>query len=208
MSNLVKRLREEADDTHKNWYRVASDEQREQCRALTLEAADRIAALESDLALAHAKYRARVDDHEALIVHSNALEAENARLNMEMVAYRQKLTPQDAQAMRAVMDALYAEKQSRSALETPTTNSASISTKSASTEETTGKPRAAPLKFTDADLATHGVDCPKVEHLDFRGGYLHGPNDDSPYYVDGVLYCGRCHGWMGLSESDGGVSDG
>jgi len=42
------------------------------------------------------------------------LEAENARLNMEMQAYRANLTPQDAQAMRAVMDALYAEKHSQS----------------------------------------------------------------------------------------------
>ena len=49
MNTLVERLREEADDTHKNWYRVASDEQREICRSLTLEAADRIAALEGAL---------------------------------------------------------------------------------------------------------------------------------------------------------------
>jgi hypothetical protein len=50
MKTLVERLREEADDTHKNWYRVASEEQREQCRALTLEAADRVAELEALLA--------------------------------------------------------------------------------------------------------------------------------------------------------------
>ena len=41
-------------------------------------------------------------------------EAEVARLNMEMEAYRQKLTPDDARAMRAVIDALYAEKHSQS----------------------------------------------------------------------------------------------
>jgi len=41
----------------------------------------------------------------------------------------------------------------------------------------------------------HGVHCPKVEHL--GNGYLHGASDDSPYDVDGVIYCGRCHGWMG-----------
>lgn len=40
-----------------------------------------------------------------------ALEAENARLNMEMLAYREKLTPADAAAMVAVINALYAEKQ-------------------------------------------------------------------------------------------------
>jgi hypothetical protein len=44
------------------------------------------------------------------------LEAENARLNMEMAAYRQGCTPKDAAAMVAVMDALSAEKQSQAAL--------------------------------------------------------------------------------------------
>lgn len=34
--------------------------------------------------------------------------------------------------------------------------------------------------------------CQKVIH-DGRQGYLHGPDDDSPYDVDGVRYCGRCH---------------
>ena len=48
------------------------------------------------------KYRERVA----------ALEAENTRLNMEMVVYRQKLTPADAQAMRAVIDALDLHKRS------------------------------------------------------------------------------------------------
>lgn len=42
----------------------------------------------------------------------------------------------------------------------------------------------------------HGVDCPKEPHLDQRAGYLHGPDDDGPYDVDGVMYCGRCHGWI------------
>jgi hypothetical protein len=50
VKTLIERLREEADDTHKNWYRVASDEQREQCRALTLESADRIVELAAELA--------------------------------------------------------------------------------------------------------------------------------------------------------------
>jgi hypothetical protein len=43
------------------------------------------------------------------------LEAENFRLNMEMVAYREKLTPADAAAMTAVMNSLYAEKKWRDA---------------------------------------------------------------------------------------------
>jgi len=42
-----------------------------------------------------------------------ALEAENARLNMEMVAYREKLTLKDAEAMIAVINALTAEKAAR-----------------------------------------------------------------------------------------------
>lgn len=37
----------------------------------------------------------------------------------------------------------------------------------------------------------HGKDCPKKEHI--REGYLHDADDDRPYDVDGVLYCGRCH---------------
>jgi hypothetical protein len=43
------------------------------------------------------------------------LEAENARLNMEMFAYREKLTPADAAALVAVMNSLYAEKKWREA---------------------------------------------------------------------------------------------
>lgn len=35
--------------------------------------------------------------------------------------------------------------------------------------------------------------CKKVPHIDRYGGYLHGEDDDSPYDVDGVAYCGRCH---------------
>jgi hypothetical protein len=40
-------------------------------------------------------------------------EAEVARLNMEMEAYRQKLTPKDVEAMTAVIKALNAEKAAR-----------------------------------------------------------------------------------------------
>lgn len=37
----------------------------------------------------------------------------------------------------------------------------------------------------------HGVNCGKVAHV--GDGHLHGEDDDSPYDVDGCLYCGRCH---------------
>jgi len=42
------------------------------------------------------------------------LDAGNERLNMEMVAYREKLTPKDVEAMTAVIKALNAEKSGRS----------------------------------------------------------------------------------------------
>lgn len=41
------------------------------------------------------------------------------------------------------------------------------------------------------DAWRHGVDCQKVPHI--GRGYLHMANDDAPYSVDGVWYCGRCH---------------
>jgi hypothetical protein len=37
----------------------------------------------------------------------------------------------------------------------------------------------------------HGIDCEKKPHT--RGGELHAEDDDRPYDVDGVKYCGRCH---------------
>jgi hypothetical protein len=40
----------------------------------------------------------------------------------------------------------------------------------------------------------HGYDCPKVEHV--GTGYLHDQDDDRPYDVDGLIYCGRCHKWL------------
>lgn len=49
-----------------------------------------------------------------------------------------------------------------------------------------------------AQIAIHGVSCPKAEH-GATGGYQHQPDDDGPYDVDGVTYCGRCHGWMGTA---------
>lgn len=41
----------------------------------------------------------------------------------------------------------------------------------------------------------HGRDCPKAQHV--GEGYLHAADDDRPYDVDGVRYCGRCHYWLG-----------
>ena len=47
---------------------------------------------------------------------------------------------------------------------------------------------------------THGMNCKKVEHNtgnmpDY--GYLHENGADTPYDVDGVTYCGRCHEYIG-----------
>lgn len=42
----------------------------------------------------------------------------------------------------------------------------------------------------------HGIDCVKIRH-DRTGGYLHDRNDDRPYDVEGLMYCGRCHQWLG-----------
>ena len=39
----------------------------------------------------------------------------------------------------------------------------------------------------------HGTDCKKAWHNSNRGGYLHGDADDTPFTVDGMSYCGRCH---------------
>lgn len=44
----------------------------------------------------------------------------------------------------------------------------------------------------------HGVGfCEKAPHADSKTGYYHAEEDDRPYDVDGVLYCGRCHRWIG-----------
>lgn len=58
-------------------------------------------------------------------------------------------------------------------------------------------------------MSKHGVDCRKVPHL--GSGWLHGEDDDQPYSVDGVRYCGRCHSEMGTAmrttASDGNSLD-
>lgn len=58
------------------------------------------------------------------------------------------------------------------------------------------------IKFSKADIFTHGRDCPKAEHD--GTGYLHDRHYDTPYDVDGVTYCGRCHGFMGRSRDSQG----
>ena len=50
------------------------------------------------------------------------------------------------------------------------------------------------------DERIHGKTCRKVVHGSTGypvGGYLHGDYDDSPYDVDGLKYCGRCHQCIG-----------
>lgn len=49
-------------------------------------------------------------------------------------------------------------------------------------------------------MSDHGTECAKALHDPHRDGYLHDALDDSPYMVDGLRYCGRCHGWMGHEE--------
>jgi hypothetical protein len=47
----------------------------------------------------------------------------------------------------------------------------------------------------------HGVGrCQKVEH-DGRTGHLHDSEDDSPYVVDSLRYCGRCHWFLGAEKA-------
>jgi hypothetical protein len=48
----------------------------------------------------------------------------------------------------------------------------------------------------DPTPKVHGESCEKAPHENREGGYLHGPEDDSPFDVDGVMYCGRCHQYL------------
>lgn len=41
------------------------------------------------------------------------------------------------------------------------------------------------------DGVQHGGTCQKVPHV--GAGHMHGEDDDTPFKVDGCLYCGRCH---------------
>lgn len=45
-----------------------------------------------------------------------------------------------------------------------------------------------------SQVRIHGRDCKKAPHI--GSGYLHAEDDDRPYDVDGVLYCGRCHEFL------------
>lgn len=45
-------------------------------------------------------------------------------------------------------------------------------------------------------ILVHGRNCEKAPHTS-TGGYLHSADDDGQYDVDGLIYCGRCHQWMG-----------
>lgn len=56
------------------------------------------------------------------------------------------------------------------------------------------------LPDCEIEEIVHGVNCEKVQHAAVLNlgnkqpmGYLHPMDDDSPYDVDGVWYCGRCH---------------
>lgn len=40
--------------------------------------------------------------------------------------------------------------------------------------------------------------CQKVEHV--GEGWLHDAADDTPFDVDGVMYCGRCHRSLSADE--------
>lgn len=40
----------------------------------------------------------------------------------------------------------------------------------------------------------HGINCEKRAHV--GDGHLHDEADDSPFNVDGVMYCGRCHMYL------------
>ena len=44
---------------------------------------------------------------------------------------------------------------------------------------------------SDGAGPVHGKTCIKALHV--GSGYLHGADDDKPYDVDHVTYCGRCH---------------
>ena len=58
-----------------------------------------------------------------------------------------------------------------------------------------------PLSEPDAKpvVIVHGANCHKVKHSgnDEFDGFGHGENDDGPYLIYGIPYCGRCHRWVG-----------
>jgi hypothetical protein len=50
----------------------------------------------------------------------------------------------------------------------------------------------APYHRHESARGVHGETCVKAPHVNSLGGYLHAADDDRPYDVDGVRYCGRC----------------
>ena len=62
--------------------------------------------------------------------------------------------------------------------------------------------QSAPLGETAQSIRiVHGVNCPEAPHAAGHG-YLHNAGDPSPYDVDGVIYCGRCHEHIGFRCAD------
>lgn len=49
-----------------------------------------------------------------------------------------------------------------------------------------------PIRPMTPSEIKHGVNCEKVIHKTNQG-FLHWSDDDRPFDVDGVNYCGRCH---------------
>lgn len=58
--------------------------------------------------------------------------------------------------------------------------------------------RQAMPRFDERPEVIHGVNCRKAPHVidGVNCGYLHAEDDDRPYDVDGMEYCGRCHCFM------------
>lgn len=58
---------------------------------------------------------------------------------------------------------------------------------------------------TQGEVIVHGVNCKKAWHH-HGDGWLHNEADDSPFIVDRVAYCGRCHHVMPTPkpEAEGG----
>jgi len=59
--------------------------------------------------------------------------------------------------------------------------------------------RRADFQHRAAGNVRHGIECVKRPHDNPRGGYLHGAEDDTPYVSDDLVYCGRCHEFIGMA---------
>ena len=60
-----------------------------------------------------------------------------------------------------------------------------------------GRPHAGPAERPSQkpEDIPYLMTCQKVRHNE-HSAYMHPPDDDGPYSVDGVKYCGRCHTYM------------